>query len=88
LVVVSHADDYVLACQPVHGKITYTAGSGGSVRQDPGLENWGPTVKAGLYRAMTVHQEWQTCFAIHDDPASLVIVFNHDVGGGLTTAHT
>jgi len=83
LVVVPSAHDFVLACQPVHGNIEYTPGRGSSVYQDPGLANWGPLVKAGRYRAITLYQEWQTCFVIYEDPAKKVAVFNQDIGGGV-----
>jgi hypothetical protein len=82
LVVVPTAHNFVLACQPVHGNIEYTPGRDRVVYQDPGLKNWGPLVKPGNYRAMTVYQEWQTCFAVYDDPAKKVFVFNQDIGGG------
>ena len=85
LVVVPSAHGFVLACQPVHGNIVYTPRRGRTIDQDPGLVNWGPLVKAGT-RAITLYQEWQTCFAIYKDPAKKVVVFNQDIGGGLIKA--
>jgi hypothetical protein len=55
LVVVSHVAGYVIACQPIHADMTYTPGRGRVVYQDPGQRNWGPTVKPGQYRSITVH---------------------------------
>lgn len=88
LVVVPSAHHFVLACQPVHGNIEYTPGAGRTVYQDPELKNWGPLVKAGHYRAMTLYQEWQTCFVIYNDPAQRVVVFNQDIGGGVFEPHS
>lgn len=86
LVVVRLAQDLVLACQPIHGDITYRPQRGHVVHQDDAQVNWGLNVKPGNYRAIKLKQEWQTCFVIRDTPGVPVSVLNNDVGGGTFTA--
>jgi hypothetical protein len=58
--VVPLADGGNLACAAIRGQSTFTGPTG--VLQTPARDNWGPDLAPGVYRAVTIFDEYVPCF--------------------------
>lgn len=60
-----------IACGVVLEKVVDTAGPGGAPYQNTDRTNWGPDLRPGPYRSITMVNQWQTCFILSPgaDPA-------------------